>query len=138
MHCAIPDISLNETDISYRLSGGLKLQYPVAVAAATERSAISLSGRLKGVPVVFRKHVFINGRKKADLGPRRLVQVRNGVEIAKALRLDGGALPCISESDAGMIDIYIKQLRVAMLLTNSIDLKRLGKAPIYRMRLQHA
>ena len=134
MHCAIPDLALNDVDTSYKLKEGFTLPYPLVVAAESEDDAKEISAKSRGVPFCFKSLVFINGKQTGQLRSTYLVEVRDGIEAAKAIRIDSSALPCISMADIKELDIYIKQLRISMFLTNSKSIAKLEAAPIYNMR----
>ncbi len=134
VHCAIPNLALNDVDTSYKLKEGFVLPYPIAVMCESEEEAKEISQRSKDTPFNFKGLVFINGKQVGQLKSTYLVEVRDGIEAAKAVRLDKSALPCIGKADLKELEIYIKQLRVAMFLTNSKSIQKLEAAPIYNMR----
>ncbi len=134
VHCAIPDLALKDTDTKYKLNEGVTLPHPIAVNAASEESALELSRSISDTPIAFDKSIFINGKLSCSLKSSYLVGVRDGVEAAKAIRLDSKAIPCMDASEAQDLDIWITQLRIAMFLTNSANLHELGNAPIYKMK----
>ncbi|HUC39103.1 MAG TPA: hypothetical protein VL944_03155 [Candidatus Acidoferrum sp.] len=135
VHMAIPDMALNETDTSYTVKEGIELPYPLAVAVDSDEQAKELSKKNKNVPMVCNSVVYINGKSAGSLKSTYLIEVRDGIEAAKAIRLDPNALPCIDKAELEMIETYIRQLRISMFLTNSKNTKALEAAPIYNMRL---
>ena len=134
VHCAIPDMALKEADTRYRLSEGFTLPYPIAVQAASEEEAIRMSGSMSGTPIAFRERIFLGGKLAGSLSSSHTIDVSDGLEVAKAIRMDNLALPCIGASQANKMEMLIKQLKIAMFLTNSSDISALSRAPIYRMK----
>ena len=134
VHCAIPNLALNDVDTSYKLKEGFMLPYPIVITSESEDEAKEMSAKYKDIPFRFNNSVFINGKQTGQLKSTYIIEVRDGIEAAKAIRLDRNALPCIGKADMKELDIYIKQLRIAMFLTNSKNILKLEAAPIYNMR----
>ncbi len=134
VHCAIPDMALSEADTRYALNEGFTLPCPMAVQASSNEEAAQLSSRA-AIPSVFQKNVFVDGKLAVRLQSSQTVEVEDGLDAAKAIRLLGNSvLPCIKRSDADSAGMFMKQLRIAMFLTNSINIGALGQAPIYRFK----
>ncbi|MCL4379110.1 MAG: hypothetical protein M1160_03135 [Candidatus Marsarchaeota archaeon] len=134
VHCAIPDMALSEADTAYRLSEGFTLPCPMAVQASSESDAVQLSGS-GAMPSVFQKSVFVGGKLAGRLQSSQTVEVEDGLDAARAIRLLGNSvLPCIKRTDADKAGMLIRQLRIAMFLTNSINIGALSQAPIYRFK----
>jgi len=136
VHNALPDLALNKIEIGERING-IALKSPIFVFAKSADNAKELSLNIRDTPVLCnsKKNVwlYLNGAKrKFALNGYRLVRIRDGIEAAKAIRL-GKNIPFVDEKDAIKLDVYIKQLQVAMFLTNSGSLRALKKAPVYKM-----
>ncbi len=139
IHCALPDMALSEADVSFRM-GGIEAKAPIGILANGKNSAAQMSSGRSGIIFVaesegtataFKDGVEVN----TELGDSfHVVAVGDGVEAAKALRIFEKSIPCINEGDAGRLDTYIKQLKIAMFLTNSRSIDNLKKAPIYKIK----
>ena len=138
VHCAIPNMSLSEADTSLGLGNGTALASPIAVRAASDDEAEALSISNKDVPAALQSggtvRVFLNGRLAAELDDgHELVDVGDGLEAAKALRMNQKAIPSVDKQSAQDIRTFVKQLRIAMFLTDSKSIGELERAPIYRV-----
>jgi hypothetical protein len=137
IHCALPDMALSEADTSYHVCG-IDAKAPIAVLLNDKRSAAQKSSEMPGIIFVVESEgssiAFKDGNEVSESSRNafRTVKVGDGVGAAKALRAFENAIPCINETDAGRIDTYIKQLKIAMFLTNSRSIDDLKNAPIYK------
>ncbi|MGC8587103.1 MAG: hypothetical protein ACP5K9_02320 [Candidatus Micrarchaeia archaeon] len=130
-------MALNEVDTSITMRG-IKLDAPIFVVAKSAKMASSISSMIKGIPVVAasdkERTVYVNGTKaKLGLEKYKFVEVKDGIEAAKAIRISKKLLPFVYESETQRIKILVKQLQVAMFLTDSGNINALRKAPIYKM-----
>ncbi|MCW6160359.1 MAG: hypothetical protein LVQ95_04720 [Candidatus Micrarchaeales archaeon] len=137
VHNALPELSLGEVDTSFNLGKEkVKLKFPLLVLFSDRTEAMKESSARKDVPAAVMDgrsvEVFLNGSShKVALDGYKMENVGDGIEVAKALRMDSSFIPFIEKSKLENFDLFIKQLRIAMFLTDSRDIKALRKAPIY-------
>ncbi|MCL4373927.1 hypothetical protein M1367_03570 [Candidatus Marsarchaeota archaeon] len=132
VHCALPDIALNGIDTSMRLNG-MVLDAPLLVQAKSKGEAELIERRFGTGAIVLSKSgasIFKDGRS-VTLNGYAPCKVGDGLEAAKAIRTENKAVPYITSSVAHKRYEMIKQLRIAMFLTNSKSIAELRKAPIY-------
>jgi isopentenyl diphosphate isomerase/L-lactate dehydrogenase-like FMN-dependent dehydrogenase len=143
VHCALPDMSLNEIDVSIKLADGVALKSPLAVEAESQGEAKALSASNEGILFLANssgsRAFFLNGSELPSLQqPPGFQRVGDGLEAAKCLRAKEGAMPSIGAAGVKDIDTFTKQLKIAMFLTNSRNIEELRKAPIYHTSDGHA
>ncbi len=137
VHNALPELSLGEVDTSFILGREkVELKFPLLVLFSDRTEAMKESSARRDVPAAVVEggsiEVFLNGSgKKIELSGFKMENVGDGIEAAKALRIDDGIIPFIEKSKLENFDLFIKQLRIAMFLTDSRDINALRKAPIY-------
>jgi hypothetical protein len=138
VHNALPDLALDEIDVTMRFgSPETTLKVPILVLAKTPEEALALSSANPDISLMTRNGskiaLYINGKPNdVDFGRMHEERVGDGIEAAKVIRM--GGIPFISAEQLGELQLYIKQLRIAMFLTNSNDIEHLKKAPIYVTR----
>ncbi len=135
VHCAIPDLSLDSirTDITM---GSAKLGCPILLLAKSAEDAKRVAKDEKTLPAAFLEgesiHVLVEGGKEVPLAKgTHLVRAKDGLMAAKILRHDANAVPYIPEEAAKNAKMYVKQLKMAMFLTNSESIDRMRTAPVY-------
>lgn len=139
VHNALPELALSEVSTSFILGKEkLALKFPLLVMFEDREEARRESLGRKDIPVAAKDdgsvEVFLNGSgRKVSLDGYTMERVGDGIEAAKALRLGSSVIPFIDGKSAGNFDLFIKQLRIAMFLTNSKDINALKKAPVYTM-----
>ncbi len=133
VHNALPDLNLGEVDTSLSLGDGTTtLKFPILVTVESADDAVRLSSSNSDVPFVVdgRDEIYLNG--VVQKGSARVVgmeEAGDGIEAAKIIRV--GGVPMIAKERLDDYKLYVQQLRIAMFLTESKDIKRLRKAPIY-------
>ncbi len=133
VHCAMPNMALSEADTRYTISERIELPFPIAVMVDSERLAKYLSTTSRNIPFVSSNSIYLNGNP-VRLKSSHIVEVGDGLEAGKAIRVDSYAIPSIKFDFFSNFDTYIKQLRIAMFLTNSRNISELKKANIYKVR----
>jgi hypothetical protein len=135
VHNALPDLSLGEVDTSFSIDGA-KLMFPIVVLVESKGDAEKLSGKNKDIPVVAITNgmldIYTDGVcKEIPEKGHKLIGVGDGLEAAKVVRT--GGVPFIKEARLSDFQLYMRQFKIAMFLTNSKNTVMLGKAPIYIM-----
>ena len=135
VHNALPDLSLEEVDTSLEIGSGKPiLESPILVKAKSLGEAVRMSSSNKGVAFVAERNgsmgLYVDGNERGAL-PQGfgLEAAGDGIEAAKIIR--AGGVPMIEEGQLADYRLYVQQLRIAMFLTDSKDINRLRKAPIY-------
>ncbi len=141
VHNALPDLSMDDINLECSLNYGkseLVLSFPAVVLLDDEKKAQEMSKKDK--ELVFchlsKDSIVAFSAGKEHVLPAasyNLVQVNNGIEIAKAYRASRSNLPFINESQLSKVKEFTKQLRIAMFLTNSRNIGELREAPAYRL-----
>ncbi len=138
VHCAIPDLSLDRIRTDFTI-GKAKLKSPILLLAESEDDARHIVKREKVLPVAFLEgesiHVLIEGGKEVLLAKGMyLARAADGLAAAKILRYGTNIMPYIPKDAARNAEIYVKQLKMAMFLTNSESIDRMRTASIYIVR----
>ncbi len=137
VHNALPDLSLNEINTTLKFGKpAVTIKMPILVQAETPDEAKALSMTNTEVPVIADNKdgivLYLDGKAhNVHVGNVHIERVNDGIEAAKVIRT--GGIPLIRPEQLGELQLYIKQLRIAMFLTNSKDINHLKKAPIYIM-----
>ncbi|MGC8651970.1 MAG: hypothetical protein ACP5UH_01830 [Candidatus Micrarchaeia archaeon] len=132
VHYALPDMALGDADTSMRI-GSITLDAPVLVMVNKAREA-ALAERKYGMNAVLATkggvRAFKSGRSTLLRG-YVLHKVNDGLEAAKVIRIDKKSIPYVTLGTARRSGEILKQLKIAMFLTNSKSISELKRAPIY-------
>ncbi len=138
VHCAIPDMAISEADTSCTICG-IPTSVPIGVLIDDRNIAAQKSLEKPGIIFIADSSgtamAFKDGKTMPAKGSGfKIVKVGDGVNAAKALRIFENSIPCIEEKDTKKLELYTKQLKIAMFLTNSKNIDSLKKAPIYNTK----
>ncbi len=133
VHNALPDLSLSEVDTSFNLDK-VKIGVPILLLVEKEDDAKNLSKDNKDIPFAVKEasglEICLDGECK-KVGKHNLEGVGDGLEAAKVIRTNG--IPFVKLAQLADFSLYVRQLKIAMFLTNSKDINSLKNAPIYAM-----
>ncbi|MGC8538235.1 MAG: hypothetical protein ACP5MZ_04650 [Candidatus Micrarchaeia archaeon] len=137
VHNALPDLSIEEISLATELIGSsVTVEFPILVLASDESDIPKLASYGTPIAIIVKSgdslHVYIDSKKTCELpGNTPMVHIEDGIEAAKAVRL--GYIPFIRPEQLDQLQLYLKQLRITMFLTDSKDMRALKAAPIYKM-----
>lgn len=137
VHNALPDLSLTEIDTSLDIRElKIKIKFPIFIILNKREDAKRISAENKDIPILTKVNneldIYTDGTGlRVPVGNYRFEKIEDGLEAAKALR--AGVMPFIEASQMDDFELYMKQLRIAMFLTDSKNIAALKKAPIYKM-----
>jgi hypothetical protein len=138
VHNALPDLSLNEIDTTLKIGiPAIELKVPILILSETPEAAKTLSIANTEVPVAIEKNnglvLYLDGKAcNVRIYNARIGRAGDGIEAAKVIRT--GGIPFIGQEQIGELQLYVKQLRIVMFLTNSKDIDHLKEAPVYVTR----
>ncbi len=135
VHCALPDLSLDEIKTELK-AGNVELKNPIIILAKNEAEAGDVAKSEKEFAVAFvtdnKVYVIKNGGVEEPLPEGTyLVRAKDGLMAAKILRYDTRALPYVPKTMLKNAEVYLKQLKMAMFLTNSENIEKVRIAPVY-------
>jgi len=137
VHNALPDLSLNEIDMSMSLDNdNIIIPAPIMVLVSDKSLAPKLLSQDANITAFVRSEENLdiytkNGSYVIKSGILRTIQVNDGIEAAKAVRL--GYVPYIEVQQLDQLQLYLKQFRIVMFLTDSKNIKKLMSAPTYNI-----
>ena len=135
VHNALPDLSMGEISLATELTGsGITIKFPILVLAGDESDVpkLALSGACIAVVKGDSLRLYMDSKTyELSVVSMNMVHIEDGVEAAKAIRL--GYVPYIKLEQLDQLQLYLKQLRITMFLTDSKDIPALKAAPIYRL-----
>jgi hypothetical protein len=135
VHIAIPELTLDEVSIFCRIPGlDVVLSTPIAILCSDQGKALRISRERAGVLVLLPDGSGVVDGKNVRLNPsHKILMIKNGLDAAKAVRIDETNVPVIDEADRQNLHVYERQLRIAMFLTASSNIAELRKAAIYTL-----
>ncbi|MEM0150123.1 MAG: hypothetical protein QXW10_04460 [Candidatus Micrarchaeaceae archaeon] len=119
--------------------GRQALSAPIFIKAKNLADAARLSS-ISGLPALLASKgglLLYDNSATIRAGGYAAQRVKNGLEAAKLLRAADKVLPFITPDSANDSGQILKQLKIAMFLTNSSSVEKLKKAPIYVMGNEH-
>ena len=136
VHNALPDLSMEEISLAIELTGsGITIKFPMLVLAGDESDVPKLAPSGACIAVIKPSdslRLYTDSKTyEMPADSINMVHIEDGVEAAKAIRL--GYVPYIKLEQLDQLQLYLKQLRITMFLTDSKDIPALKAAPIYRM-----